>query len=160
MIDSQQCITILDAMVEGFEKRIEKIKEYKAEIENCLQNEKLITNEKIQSAINKELSKIEKQIYAMDAKVESKQEKLLNSNHLEELEKEILNNAKSINADDIVFLQSLEDIVNEVKTSEVRNEIEFAFNYIVICEKSTLKQKTFYEKQLNFLKEVFKEEKE
>jgi chromosome segregation protein len=106
------------------------------------------------SSATSSVEEIENRIKVIDEAEEQRQP------ILDELEKEILNNAKSINADDIVFLQSLEDIVNEVKTSEVRNEIEFAFNYIVICEKSTLKQKTFYEKQLNFLKEVFKEEKE
>jgi len=125
-----------------------------------LNDDNLIIDEKMQKAINKEIAKIEKQVNNMDSKMEEKQVKLLNSNHLDELEKEICNNAKSIKADDIAFLKSLEEIVNEVKLSEVKNEIEFALNYVAICEESTLRQKAIYEKQLNFLKEVFKEEKE
>ena len=157
MINVEDSTAILTALVEKFDVRLKAILDLKFETENALKTKEVKTDEKMAKKLEKELSKIEKFVKNEDEKQSKKQVRLLNSNYLIDLEKEINQNVKLLASDDEHFIESLQDMFAEAKESQFVDELEFLIRYLAICENSTNLQLQIFRKQLEFIQKVFSE---
>lgn len=156
MINSNECIEVLKVLVEKFEKRLKRLREMQKDVDESLQTKEK-SDEKMALKYQKQLAKMQKEINKLDEKQLSKQERLLNSNHLQELEVDIFKNSIKISNEDTSFLQTLEEIIDEAKQSEFVDELNFTKGYLSLCEKTSQIQYDIFFKQQKFLEEVFEE---
>lgn len=157
MINVEDSTAILTALVEKFDARLKSIAELRLEADNALKEKEAKTDEKMARKLHKELAKIEKFVKNEDEKQSKKQVRLLNSNYLIDLEKEINQNVKLLASDDEHFIESLQDMFAEAKESQFVDELEFLIRYLAICENSTNLQLQIFRKQLEFIQKVFSE---
>lgn len=157
MIDVEESTKILVALVERFDKRLQTVQELLFGAETALQTRESKSDEKTAKKLAKECDKIQKYIQNSDEKEKAKQTKLLNSNYLDLLEKEFTLYIKLLATDDEPFLESLKGLYDEAMESEFVDELQFLVRYLRACEESAKLHVDIYQKQLDFIKEVFAE---
>ena len=157
MFEYEKCSEILTAVTEKFKTRLELLENLYKKLED-LNFENSVSNDKLSKKLDKKYIKIEKFITKKDEKVFEKKQKLLNSNYLDELEKDIVNTAKILQSEEN-FFENMKDIVNEVIENEDVDYLNFVKKYLTILINSAKQNLNIYEKQLNFIQQVFKEEK-
>ena len=154
MFDIDKCRTLLTAICDKFTKREKFLVDLSDKL-NALEYTSA-SDEKMNKSLNKELNKIESYINKQDTKIIDRQNKLLNSNYLEELEKDIMNTAKILSQSEDNFCKSIQDIVDEVMTEDNVDYLNFAKKYLKILINSAQQNLAVYNKQLEFINELFK----
>ena len=154
MFDIDKCRTLLTAICDKFTKREKFLVDLSDKL-NALEYTSE-SDEKINKSLNKELNKIESYINKQDTKIIDRQNKLLNSNYLEELEKDIMNTAKILSQSEDNFCKSIQDIVDEVMIEDNVDYLNFAKKYLKILINSAQQNLAVYNKQLEFINELFK----
>ena len=154
MFDIDKCRTLLTAICDKFTKREKFLVDLSDKL-NSLEYTSA-SDEKINKLLNKELNKIESYINKQDTKIIDRQNKLLNSNYLEELEKDIMNTAKILSQSEDNFCKSIQDIVDEVMIEDNVDYLNFAKKYLKILINSAQQNFAVYNKQLEFINELFK----
>ncbi len=154
MFDIDKCRTLLTAICDKFTKREKFLVDLSDKL-NALEYTSE-SDEKINKSLNKELNKIESYINKQDTKIIDRQNKLLNSNYLEDLEKDIMNTAKILSQSEDNFCKSIQDIVDEVMIEDNVDYLNFAKKYLKILINSAQQNLAVYNKQLEFINELFK----
>lgn len=156
MFDADGAMAILDPLCDKFSVRLKALNELKDKANKALAVKTLSSDEKIAKKLNKRLDKMNKYITKSEKKLFEKQVELLNSNHLDKLEKDLVNSAKLLSQDDKVFLSVLGEMLEEAVQDEQTDKLNFCIKYLELLMSSTENALNIYKKQLNFIQEVFK----
>lgn len=146
---------ILEELCKQFGDRLQSLKDLYSKVNSALAgriyNEKTKTDKKI----NKYLEKTKKYCQKQNKKFGDKQMELLNSNHLDKLEKDILESSKLLNEKDDTFLYNVEVTVTEAVQNDAIDELSFCVNFLQIWIDATEFMYLIFYKQLAFINSVF-----
>ncbi len=155
MLNSDEAQVILRDLCAKFEARIKVLSELLTKIDANLQDKQNISDAKLAKKLDKRLAKIKKISQKNDEKQQQRQPLLLDSNHFERLEKDLLHSAKLLSQNDSTFVDILNDMVDEALRDEYIDKLKFCKSYIECLKNSTQIGYEIYYKQLEFIKQVF-----